>query len=196
MGNALWPGDNTEREVAFLKPHGVISLRWLAIMRTLICLYFLGQLSLNLSLVYETFYLYLTNWALASCALTYSLMAIAHCVNKDFKKESYEEVEPLSRKSCPFDMWQLVTALYEWTLSIQVTVTLAFWFIEIPAMGLRGDFNKLDWINWAALVYNHTVPILVCFAEWRVSAIPIGWRRYPFYILVGILYLVTMIVSE
>ena len=94
MGNALWPGDNTEREVAFLKPHGVISLRWLAILRTLVCLFFLFQLSLNLGLVYETFHLYLTNWALASCALSYSLLAIAHCLNEDFGKDGYVEVAP------------------------------------------------------------------------------------------------------
>ena len=93
-------------------------------------------------------------------------------------------------------MWKPITALYEWTLSIEFTVVLAFWLVEIPAMGLRGDFYKLDWINWAALVYNHTIPILVCFTEWRVSSIPIGWARYPFYISVGIVYLVAMVVWE
>jgi len=72
-------------------------------------------------------------------------------------------------------MWKTITTLYEWTISISLTVVFAFWFLEIPAMGLRGDFYKLDLINWTALIYNHTIPILICFAEWRVSAIPIGW---------------------
>lgn len=93
-------------------------------------------------------------------------------------------------------MWKIITALYEWTLSIAFTVVLAFWFIEIPAMGLRGDFYVLDAPNWFALCYNHTIPILICFTEWRSSAIPISWNLYPFYLLIGILYLTMMVGVE
>ena len=93
-------------------------------------------------------------------------------------------------------MWKPIIALYEWTVSVQLTVTLAFWLVEIPAMGLRGDFYSLDFINWFALMYNHIVPILFVYAEWRFSSIEIAWVRYPFYFLVGIAYLLMMVFSQ
>ena len=68
--------------------------------------------------------------------------------------------------------------------------------VEIPAMGMRGDFYTLDWINWAALIYNHVVPILFCFAEWRFSSIQMNWVRYPLYFLVSIGYLFMMVFSQ
>ena len=114
----MWEGENTDQEVGFLKPHGTIPLRWLAIMRTLIAIYFIGHTSLILYFVYETFILYLTNWSLVSCTVLYPLMAIAHMANKDFKKETYVEVERPLRKKCPVTMWKTITTLYEFTLSM------------------------------------------------------------------------------
>ena len=86
-------------------------------MRTLVAIYFLGHVGFVLGFVYETFYLYLTNWSLVSCAFTYSLMAIAHCDNKDFSKEQYVEVDHSTREECPITMWKMITTLYEFTLS-------------------------------------------------------------------------------
>ena len=169
----------------------------LAIRRTTIAVYFVCHLGLILYFIYDTFVDYLTNWALTSCALTYSLMAISHCINGDFAEgKSFSTATPLESKECPIRMWTLVTSLYEWTLSIEMCVVLAFWFIEIPAMGLRGDFYRFEWVDWATLCYTHTVPVLICFTEWRNSAIPITWRRYPIYVLVGILYMVLMVFRE
>ena len=93
-------------------------------------------------------------------------------------------------------MWKVVTAMYEWTLSISLTIVFAFWFIEIPAMGMRGDFYELGWLDWIALMETHSVPILVCFTEWKFSSIPIGWIRYPFYVLTAIIYIVMLILEE
>ena len=69
---------------------------------------------------------------------------------------------------------------------------MAFWFVEVPAMGLRGDFYRLNALEFTGLVLTHTVPVLVCFTEWRVSAIPIGWIRYPFYFLVALGYVIML----
>ena len=153
-------------------------------------------MGLILVFIYATFLDYLTNWALVSCAFLYTLMAIAHCVNGDFKKDEYVATPTDQRKNCAYSMWRMITCLYEWTLSVQFCVILAFWLVEIPAMGRRGDFYRFRLVDWITLTYTHTIPFLICFAEWKVSAIPIGWTRYPFYVLSGMIYVVVLILRD
>ena len=196
MGNTFFPGDISDQQVAILKPNENISLRWLAILRLVVAVYFLGQLAFNLYQVYETFYLYLTNWALASCAFTYPILALGHCLNNDFTK--IEEADGKAEKKnnkCFKKLWKPITALYEWSISVQLTVTLAFWCVEIPAMGMRGDFYSLTTISWFGLIYSHIAPVLFCYAEWRFSSIEVAWVRYPFYFLVSLAYLIMMVFS-
>ena len=154
MGNTFFPGDISVQKNAILKPNENISLRWLAILRLVVAIYFLGQLAFNLYQVYETFYLYLTNWALASCAVTYPILALGHCLNNDFRKvdEADDKAEKKNHK-CFKKLWKPITALYEWSISVQLTVTLAFWCVEIPAMGMRGDFYSH---TTSRLIYNVT----------------------------------------
>ena len=59
-------------------------------------------------------------------------------------------------------------------------------------MYIRGDFTgdyKFPWVNWIALVWDHTIPFILMMIEWQWSAIPIDWHRYPIYIGVGFIYL-------
>ena len=71
-----------------------------------------------------------------------------------------------------------------------LTVVFAFWFVELPGMAMRGDFKgNMPWANWIALILDHTLPFALFFIEWRYSAIPVDWNRYPIYIGVGFAYL-------
>ena len=91
MGYTVWPGDNTERKVAFLKTHGEIKLSTLARFRTVLAIYFTIHTASHVILVYDIFWQYLTNWSLASCMVTYILLSVAHCRNGDFSKDAYLE---------------------------------------------------------------------------------------------------------
>jgi len=36
-----------------------------------------------------------------------------------------------------------IVGMYEWSLHLSLMITLAFWLVEIPAMGNRGDFGEI-----------------------------------------------------
>ena len=61
-------------------------------------------------------------------------------------------------------------------------------------MFVRGDFfGNMPWANWYVLIYDHTLPFALLLIEWRFSAIPVDWNRYPIYIGIGFVYLSTTV---
>ena len=81
MGYTFWPGDNSERKVAFLKNLGDIKLSTLARYRAALAIYFTLHTASHVILVFDIFWQYLTNWSLASGMITYILLTVAHWRN-------------------------------------------------------------------------------------------------------------------
>lgn len=44
-----------------------------------------------------------------------------------------------------YDWWPWVHSLYEFSFNVTVLVTIYFWFVELPSMGARGDYEVWDW---------------------------------------------------
>jgi hypothetical protein len=62
-------------------------------------------------------------------------------------------------------------------------------------MGIRGDFDSKPWANWFALIFDHSVPVIVMTMEWTHNSIKVEWNRYPFYILAGYIYILILMVA-
>ena len=74
-------------------------------------------------------------------------------------------------------------------------VLVYFWLVEFPCMGIRGDFDSKPWANWFALIFDHSVPVIVMTMEWTHNSIKVEWNRYPFYILAGYIYILILMVA-
>jgi hypothetical protein len=62
-------------------------------------------------------------------------------------------------------------------------------------MGIRGDFDNTRWPNWFALVFDHSIPVIVMTMEWTHNSIKVEWNRYPFYLLAGYIYILILMVA-
>jgi len=144
MGNCLWGDDSPQRFVGVLKPFGNIDFNTFVIGRLLIAIYFTLHAASHVVLIPIRFWEYLTNWGLISCAVLYLSIVIAHAMNGDFSKNNY--VVPTSDQVAKINESRLqkwIVGMYEWSLHLSLMITLAFWLVEIPAMGNRGDFGEI-----------------------------------------------------
>jgi hypothetical protein len=102
-----------------------------------------------LAVGWEWWHLYLTYWGFISAAVTYSLLWAAHRVNGDAERERYEEPVNLTEENRnqtnvfaidrePWNQWWLITILYNWTISVNTTIAIAFWIVEVPYTGFEG----------------------------------------------------------
>ena len=48
--------------------------------------------------------------------------------------------------------------MYELATHMTLTVALAFWLIEMPALNLNGSVFMWGWPRWGELVFSHTLP--------------------------------------
>ena len=61
--------------------------------------------------------------------------------------------------------------MYELGIHLTMTVALAFWLMEMPALALTGEAYFWGGQRWFELIFSHTLPQLVLFTEWTQSAI-------------------------
>lgn len=75
-----------------------------------------------------------------------------------------------------------------------LTVAIAFWLIEFPALWLRGDAFEWGAQRFIELIYAHSLPQIIMLIEWQNSAIDFDWNRFWVYVLVSACVLVENIV--
>jgi hypothetical protein len=75
-------------------------------------------------------------------------------------------------------MW--ITALYEWTLAINTTAVIHFWFIELFFLGRTAPvlFKSYSWWDWVCVYVKYTFPMIMLIFEWWHSSIPVEFRLY------------------
>ena len=170
MGNCLWPGDNTQKQVAFLQPSDLYNSKCLALLRAFAAIYFVIHVGLVLFFTFEEFWKYLTNLVYVVVMLNYLVLVYAHVRNGDFTfsltNEAYKHPDLSSLTQQPYTLYRVVTLFYEFSIHMSLTVAFAFWLIEIPALALKGSVFNWRTSQWIGLIYSHTIPQLVIFSEW------------------------------
>ena len=131
-----------------------------------------------------------TYWSMHANFFAYCTLTIGHVLNNDFGKRNYIAVDPetIDFKKPPYYLWAIAIGTYEFAATAALTVTILWSFIEYPfSRGLDmmvlfpWYFDVLGWLI-------HTLPQVFILLEWRYSSIPFGWRRFPLYFFIPLLY--------
>ena len=171
VGDLLFPGDNRAKKTSYLQPSDQYSIKWLAYVRLFAAVYFTFHATLVVVATFEDFWKYLTNLTYIAVMLAYQVLLYAHLVNKDFGKNEYQEPTSAELGQGGFRVYRLGIFLYELAVHMTLTVAFAFWLIEMPALALEGNVYEWQFMNWFELIFSHTLPQLVMFAEWSQSNI-------------------------
>lgn len=95
-------------------------------------------------------------------------------------------------------MW--ITALYEWTLAINTTALIHFWFVELFFLGRTAPvlFKSYSWWDWVCVYVKYTFPMIMLIFEWWHSSIPVEFRLYRTLSYVAVLtgYFLVLFVVE
>jgi L-asparagine transporter-like permease len=154
----LWPGDQDKKRKEFLMPSDNYSIKYLAWLRALTCAYFTFHALLVSIASYEDFWKYLTNLTYIIAMICYHLILWSHVANGDFTKTEYKEPTALDLQKSPFGMYTWCIFFYELSIHLSLTVALAFWMIEMPALCLSGNAFFWGGQRWFELVFSHTLP--------------------------------------
>lgn len=131
----IFPGDNTNLKVAFLKPHGGASPKSLARWRTF-CFFWMAFQLLSRGILYPSNDLFwrFTNWNLVTNWLAYAILIISHVMNGDFFKDTYIEIDPstVDDSKKPYFLWPFATAVYEYSFTGCLSVFIGFATVETP----------------------------------------------------------------
>ena len=120
-------------------------------------------------------------------------------LNNDYRKKTYDDIDPdtVDDTKRPYYLWAIATAIYEFSLTAALGVTLVFCCVEFPYMVVEGFFDNEPWYMIAIAWGMHTFPQLFMLLEWMYSSIPISWLRVPLYICVSLCYtLVNVTIGE
>ena len=107
--------------------------------RALACAYFTFHVILVIVATYDEFWKFLTNLTYIVVMINYQLLFYAHLKNGDYGKTVYRIPSTKELSQAPYTMYRTCTFLYEFGISMTLTVAFAFWLIEFPALCLRGD---------------------------------------------------------
>ena len=156
----LFPGNDDDLKVAFLKPNGV-SPKFLAYIRLGCMIWMILQTTVRNFFFSNSDLLYtFTNWSMTSNALSYLVLVCAHLMNGDFFKNEYEEVDPsqIDDRRRPYYLWTAAQGFYEFAFTVSLTVTLAYGAVEYSFMRTTGFFIGVHWfldlLGWGI----HVVP--------------------------------------
>ena len=155
---SLFPGDNTSKQVMMLKPSDSYSIKCLAWLRAVAAAYFTFHAALVIIASTEDFWKYLTNLTYICVMPSYILLAIAHLKNGDFTKAVYVEPTSDDLAKAPLTWFKWAIFMYELSMHLTLTVAMAFWLIEMPALALNGSVYSWKFMNWFELVFSHTLP--------------------------------------
>jgi len=75
--------------------------------------------------------------------------------------------------------------MYELAVHMTLTVAIAFWLIEFPALWLRGDVFEWGAQRFIEFSFAHSVPQIVMLIEWQYSGIEFDWNRYWVYVMIS-----------
>ena len=89
----------------------------------------------------------------------------------------------------PYNWWPIITGVYEFNTSLNVSIVFLFFIIEWPFFVLTGEIEAYPLIGQIAAIVVHIVPTLVCLLEWRYNSIPFGWHRLPIYMLIDLIFI-------
>jgi len=82
-----------------------------------------------------------------------------------------------------------IHGLYEYSMNMSMTIVMAFWFIEFPAMGITYTLETTPAYMIAFLMFDHMFPMTLMFIECYHNSIEIEWRRFPLYFGINLTYL-------
>ena len=142
MGNSLWTTNAADLEKEkrdLLAPRDNYNVKCLAYLRAIAALYFTGHVILVVTVTYDEFWKFLTNLTYILCMPAYQMLFYAHIKNGDFTKQAYvsPSTEDLRSNKAPFHVFKAAQFMYELGVHLALTVALAFWMVEMPAMALE-----------------------------------------------------------
>jgi len=94
-----------------------------------------------------------------------------------------------------YRLWPYIHGFWEFSTHLTVLVTVYFWCVELPCMGERGDYNELTWPYWFALIFDHSVPVIVMTMEWCHNSIEVEWNRLILYVAGSYAYVIVLLVA-
>ena len=175
LQNLLFPGDNDNLKIAFLKPNGV-SPAFLAKMRLGCFIWMLLQITAgNFYSSNSRMFYYFTNWSVTANCLSYLILVCAHLLNGDFFKKSYEEVDvsQIDVTKRPYYLWTAAQGFYEFSFTMSIGVFFAYGTILYAFM--RNNVTLLDtpWYLDMAGWCIHLFPQIFQMVEWKYSSMPL-----------------------
>jgi len=98
-------------------------------------------------------------------------------------------------RTTAYALWPYIHGLFEFSANLSLLVTIYFWCVELPCMGERGDYDEMKFANWFALVFDHTLPVIIMAMEWVHNGIRVEWDRFPYYVAGGYLYIIVLLIA-
>ena len=88
------------------------------------------------------------------------MLLYAHVMNGDFYKNVYLQPSSSELKSekAPLNFYRSGIFLYELGVHLAMTVALAFWLVELPALALDNQIFEWNTQRWFELIFSHTLP--------------------------------------
>lgn len=86
-------------------------------------------------------------------------------------------------------LWKVIQCLYEYSVSMQMLIFMAFWFIEFPAMGITYDLESTQGWMIFVLIIDHLGPTALILIEACHNSIEVDWHRFPLYFAINLTYL-------
>lgn len=74
-------------------------------------------------------------------------------------------------------------------MNMTLTIVMAFYFIEFPAMGITYTLENTDGVMIAFLIFDHLFPVTLMMVECWHNSIEIEWHRFPLYFGVNSCYI-------
>lgn len=84
--------------------------------------------------------------------------------------------------------WKVLHGMYEYSLNMTLTIVMAFYFIEFPAMGIEYDLETIQTFMIPFLIFDHALPATLMLVECWHNSIEIEWRRFPLYFGINLTY--------
>ena len=122
------------------------------------------------------------------------MIVAGHAVNGDFYRPQYQPPQPfdgsndgtrnvLNPLMYPWRHSLVIHALYEWTLSINLTAALFFWGVEVLFWSQRDpkSFRAITLGDAAFKYLTHTLPLILIIFEWWHNSIKVAFHRVTAY---------------
>ena len=90
----------------------------------------------------------------------------------------------------------MIGSLYEISTHGILTVFIAFWSIEFPAMLYTKRYFYMAIDDWSGVFVAHSLPEALVFVEFFNSSIMLEWRSYWIYLVLGIIVLILNIMAS